>query len=283
MSINPVNCLSPIVYSLPVASAQIKGAILLAGLFLDEVTAVIEPQETRNHTELLFGLPTSEGPDGKKICSSSAYYPVPFEMIVPGDVSSAAFFIVLALLLPKSALRIENVSLNKTRTGYLHILKLMGGDITEENLRSEGGEPVGDILVRSSALRNVDISNELIANIIDEIPILTIAALFAEGDFTIRDVKELRYKESDRINAVCTNLRAAGIEVEEFDDGYAFRGMQSSFCRRAPEFLSFSDHRIAMAFSVLSLLLSTGGSIDALDSIGISNPSFFQNIETISG
>lgn len=281
MSISPVKKLRPIKYLLKIPSAQVKSAILISGLFLDETSTVLELAESRNHTELMLGLKVEKTPEGKLISVSRKNYPEACNYLIPGDISSAAFFIVLALLLPDSEIRIDGVSLNPTRAGFIAVLKEMGANIEELNLRTYNNELHGDLVVRSSELHNVVIPKEIIPNIIDEIPALSIAGLFAEGTFKITNAKELRVKECDRIAAMCHNLKLINSDVEEFPEGFTFTGRKFEI----PEditFRSFYDHRIAMSFSILSFLLKDGAKIDNLACINISNPSFFSDIQKIT-
>ncbi|MFZ2865929.1 MAG: 3-phosphoshikimate 1-carboxyvinyltransferase [Ignavibacteriaceae bacterium] len=277
-NITPAKKIMNITYEMPVASAQVKSAILIAGLHLEDETEVIENERTRNHTELMLGLPVKT--ENEKIVSSSSlkYYPTANEYFVPGDISTSAFHIVLTLLTPDSELKINSVSLNPTRTGFIEVLRLMGADIKYEDIKYSSNEPYGNVIVKSSVLKNIIISSEIIPNIIDEIPILTIAGIFAEGDFEIRNAKELRVKESDRIKSLCYNLNLLGLEVEEFDDGFIVSGrIRKSFLT----FESFKDHRIAMAFAILSMLSENGGEINDFECVNISNPKFEEQINSI--
>ncbi|MBW7841826.1 MAG: 3-phosphoshikimate 1-carboxyvinyltransferase [Ignavibacterium sp.] len=277
-NITPAKRIMNITYEMPIASAQVKSAILIAGLHLEDETEVIENERTRNHTELMLGLPVKT--ENEKIVSSSSlkYYPTANEYFVPGDISTSAFHIVLTLLTPDSELKINSVSLNPTRTGFIEVLRLMGADIKYEDIKYSSNEPYGNVIVKSSVLKNIIISSEIIPNIIDEIPILTIAGIFAEGDFEIRNAKELRVKESDRIKSLCYNLNLLGLEVEEFDDGFIVSGrIRKSFLT----FESFKDHRIAMAFAILSMLSENGGEINDFECVNISNPKFEEQINSI--
>lgn len=277
-NITPAKKIMNITYEMPVASAQVKSAILIAGLHLEDETEVIENERTRNHTELMLGLPVKT--ENEKIVSSSSlkYYPTANEYFVPGDISTSAFHIVLTLLTPDSELKINSVSLNPTRTGFIEVLRLMGADIKYEDIKYSSNEPYGNVIVKSSVLKNIIISSEIIPNIIDEIPILTIAGIFAEGDFEIRNAKELRVKESDRIKSLCYNLNLLGLEVEEFDDGFIVSGrIRKSFLT----FESFKDHRIAMAFAILSMLSENGGEVNDFECVNISNPKFEEQINSI--
>lgn len=277
--IKPSPSIKPLNYQLQVASAQVKSALILCALHLEEETIIVEPMPTRNHTEKLLGLKTESAAEGTKIFVSKKNYPHPFEMIIPSDISSAAFFIVLALLTKNSGLMLRNVSLNETRTGVIEVLKKMGGRIEIENEKEEKGERVGDIQVFSSGLKNISIQETIIPNIIDEIPILSVAGAFAEGSFKIAGAKELRVKESDRIKSLCYNFRKAGLSVVEFDDGFELSGRISD---EPIMFESFGDHRIAMAFGVMSMLMKDSGSVNEFECVGISNPNFASQIKMLS-
>ena len=270
--------INPIHYKLQVASAQVKSAMILCAIHLDEESIFTEPIPTRNHTEKLLNLRTEIVNDGTKIYVSKNNYPKPFEITVPSDISSAAFFIVLGLLTKNSEILIRNVSLNETRTGVIKILQQMGGKIEIENEREEKGEKAGDVRVYSSKLINVPIPQSIIPNIIDEIPILSIAGIFAEGNFRINNAKELRVKESDRIKSLCNNFRKAGLIVDEFEDGVELSGTVSN---KETIYESYGDHRIAMAFGVLSMLMKNGGSVNDFECVGISNPQFVAQIHNL--
>lgn len=279
INIYPAGSLNPIHYELPVASAQVKGAVLLAGMHVDGTTTVIENFPSRNHTEKMLGL-TSEVKNGKYYSYvSKKNYPEPKEYFVPGDISTAVYFIILTLLTKNSELLIKNVSLNTSRTGILEILSKMGGDIKLINQKESAGELYGDILVRSSELKNINLEDYPVVNFIDEIPVLAVAGIFAEGNFEIRTAKELRFKESDRIKAVCENLRMTGLDIEEFEDGFRLSGLLT---QRNPEFASYDDHRIAMAFGILSSLLNDGGKVNNFDCVKISNPGFINQLSRVS-
>ncbi|MBU1679931.1 MAG: 3-phosphoshikimate 1-carboxyvinyltransferase [Bacteroidetes bacterium] len=266
-------------YTLPVASAQVKSAVLLAGLFNRDYTIVREPFITRDHTENLLGLDVEVENSLRIIRVNENNYPTPKEYIVPSDISSAAFFIVLTLLLKNSEIVIKDILLNETRTGILAVLKLMGADISADNVKNYIGEPFGDLIVKSSELNNISISSEIVPNIIDEIPILSVAGLFAEGKFEIRNAEELRYKESDRINALVENYKRLGVKVENFSDGFSLEG---GVANKSTVLDSFGDHRIAMAFAVLSLLTEKEIGIENFDCVKISNPTFVKQLKSIS-
>ena len=279
LKIFPSQNLRAIKYELPVASAQLKSCLLLAGLHLAETTEIIEPVQSRNHTELMLGLKVEKTEQGNLISVNKEYYPVPKNYFVPSDISTAAFFIVLALLTKKSELRISNILLNETRAGVLEILKRMGGKIFVENVKESSGEKYGDLIVKSSALTNVEIGKEIIPNIIDEIPVLAVAGAFAEGNFKIKNAGELRKKESDRIKSLCENFKRAGLEVNEFPDGFEIAGFPN---KKQNVFESFNDHRIAMAFSVFSLISEGGGTVENFDCVSVSNPDFLKQVKTIT-
>ncbi len=274
-----VNKLIPVEYTLPIASAQVKSAVLLAGLHLEDETKVIENIQTRDHTERMLGCSIAYE-NGKKIISvSKANYPNAAEYVIPSDISTASFFIVLTLLAKDSELVLKDVSLNHTRTGILDILKRMGAGIVFENVRNIAGEDLGDIVVKSSSLNNIEIEKELIPNIIDEIPILSVAGLFANGYFVIENAEELRFKESDRIKSLCHNYKLLGLNVDEFEDGFRISG---EIKNENVIFESFGDHRIAMAFAVLSSLLFEETEIKDFECVSISNPEFLKQLRSIT-
>ena len=272
--------LNPITYELPIPSAQVKSAILLAGLHSDKITKVIESYQTRDHTERMLGLDVKKHQLKSVISVSKNNYPVPQKYFVPADISTSAFFILPVLILKNSKITIRNISLNPTRTPLLHLLKEMGAKITTAETGASSNEAYGDVTVFTSELNNIKISKEVIASIIDEIPALAIAGIFAEGDFEIRNAEELRVKESDRISALCYNLSLLGLNVEEFKDGFKISGKIKN---RKPIFKSFGDHRIAMAFGILSCLLDEGGKVDSFESVSVSNPGFIDQIKSITG
>ncbi len=280
MRIEPSNNIAPINYVLPIPSAQIKSAIVLSALHLDEPSTIIENLPSRNHTELMLNLRVEQKDSQNIITASKKNYPNPFEIFVPGDISSAAFFIVLTLLSKDSELTINNVSLNPQRAYYVELLKQMGADIEIQPVKSSLGEPIGNLIVRSSKLKNITIPASAIPLIIDELPVLTICGLMAEGDFEFLHAAELRVKESDRISAMVKNLRALGVEVEEFPDGLHIVKSENQL-NESPVFDSFGDHRIAMSFGILSLILESGGSINNFECVNISNPDFVKQIQGI--
>lgn len=243
--------LQSIRYKLPVSSAQVKSSLLLAGMYADGPTTIIEPEQSRDHTErLLTFLGASLRTEGLEVSIHPCSQLQPFHFRVPGDISSAAFFIVAALLVPNSSLLIRSVGVNPTRTGCIDILRAMGGKIDLIDERIECGEPVADIYVQSSDLIATTIAGDMIPRCIDEIPVLAVAAALANGTTTIRDAKELRVKESDRIATMATELRKCGVEIVEHDDGMTITGgrpLHGAVCD------SHGDHRVVMSLAVAGL------------------------------
>ncbi|MFA5803525.1 MAG: 3-phosphoshikimate 1-carboxyvinyltransferase [Melioribacteraceae bacterium] len=278
LTIHPAEKFSPIIYEMPVASAQVKSSLLLAGLHLEEEICVIESEQTRNHTEVMLGLRVEEKEGKRFIYSSRKNYPSAQNYFVPSDISSAAFFMVLTLLAKNSEVILRHVSLNDTRTGILKVLKEMGSEIEIGNQQKSNNELYGDLIVRSSELHSIEIPKEIIPNIIDEIPILSVASILGIGKFEIRNASELRVKESDRISALVQNYKMLGLRVEEFPDGFSVSG---TIQNENPMFESFYDHRIAMAFAILSMFLKNGGSISNFDCVKISNPQFLEQVKSL--
>lgn len=272
--------LKAIDYAPPVASAQVKSCVLLAGLFADGATTVIEKTPTRNHTELMMrecgaAIEIAEAADGRRISvEGRRSLRALGDYTVAGDLSSASFFIVAALIAPDSELRLRHIGINPSRTALIDVLKSIGAKIEIENSRTAHGEPVADILARSSELEgDLELSGAVIANLIDEIPILAVAATQLRGSLAIRDARELRVKESDRIRSIVDNLRRTGAELEEFDDGFRLAGRQR--LRGAP-IDSFDDHRIAMAFAVAGLIAEGRTEIANADAASVSLPEFYR-------
>ncbi|RMF83652.1 MAG: 3-phosphoshikimate 1-carboxyvinyltransferase, partial [Nitrospirae bacterium] len=240
--------LTGIEYRSPVASAQVKSCLLLAGLSAEGRTAVHEPAASRDHTERIlpaFGIPVERLPDGAAVTGGGR--PRAAELTVPGDLSSAAFFLVAAALAEGSRLTVEGVGVNPTRTGVLDCLEAMGAEIERLGEREQGGEPVADLVVRGRGLAGIEIGGELMVRAIDEFPVLAVAACFAEGETLFRDAAELRVKESDRIAAMAEAIRAIGGEVEERPDGLVVHGRRHLPGGRVR---SHGDHRVAMAMAV---------------------------------
>jgi len=267
--------LKGISYRLPVASAQVKSALLLAGLYASGETEVIEPEPTRDHTERMLGyMGVSLQRNGESITIKPQEKDFEGRDIsVPADISSAAFFMVAALINPGSEVLIRNVGVNPLRTGVIDILKDMGGDISLLDEREVSGEPVADLLVKSSALKGVTIGGALIPRAIDELPVVAAAAAYAEGTTVIKDAAELRVKETDRIKAIATELGKMGAAVEEFEDGMSITGMErlsGAACE------SWGDHRIAMAVAVAASRAEGETEIDDAEAVAVSFPEFFE-------
>jgi 3-phosphoshikimate 1-carboxyvinyltransferase len=271
----------PIEYRLPVASAQVKSAVLLAGLNTPGITTVIEPVPTRDHSERMlrgFGADLSveieaNGTRVIRLVGEAELKPQTIE--VPGDPSSAAFFIVAALVVPGSELKIQNVGLNPTRAGIIEVLRQMGGSIEEVNRREVGGEPVADLLVRHSALKGIEIDPAIAPSMIDEFPALFVAAALAEGTTVTSGLEELRVKESDRITVMATALTAAGVPVRETEDGLVIEGTGGDPLPGTGEAIATHlDHRIAMSMAVAGLASRAGVEVDDTRPIATSFPAF---------
>lgn len=272
--------LTGINYSSPVASAQVKSALLLAGLYAEGETLVTEPHRSRDHSERMlahFGADLRVTETGAAVSGGRELEGR--EIVVPGDISSAAFFLVAGLIVPGSELLITGVGVNPTRTGIIDILQAMGGDIQLLNRREVSGEPVADLLVRSSSLKGIEIGGEVVPRAIDEFPVVGIAAAFAEGTTTIRDARELRVKETDRIVASAANLRLAGIMVEETPDGMIVTGRgHLDGCTVD----SRGDHRIAMAMLIGGLAATGPVTVTDTACIATSFPSFLSLLERVA-
>lgn len=264
-------------YHSPVASAQVKSCILLAGLYADGKTSVTEPVLSRNHTELMlsaFGAEvTSNG-------TTASILPEPhlngLQIEVPGDISSAAYFIAAGLLVPDSEILIQNVGINPTRDGILKVACAMGGNIKKLNERTVSGEAVCDLLITSSDLKGTTIDGELIPTLIDEIPMLAVMAAFADGTTIIKDASELKVKESNRIETVADNLRRMGADVTPTEDGMIIRGNRNAL--HEADFDSYLDHRIAMSFAVAALALQKICTMKDAECVNISYPTFYKDL-----
>ncbi len=267
--------LNGITYELPVASAQVKSAILLAGLYADSPTTVIQPGPARDHTERMLrslGVDISEdGADGNTITVIPNQQLHPLDMTVPGDVSSAAFLLVAGLLTPDSNLTVKGVNLNPTRTGIIDVLTEMGADIALTNVSEQAGEPIGDIRLRTSQLRGIEVGGETVVRMIDEFPILMVAALRAEGETLVRDAKELRVKETDRIAVMAAELRKMGAEIDEREDGFRIIGPQSLTGAIVD---GHDDHRIAMSLTIAGIVSAEGAVVTDAACAGDSFPGF---------
>lgn len=273
--------LQPVNYAMPVASAQVKSAILLAGLYADGVTEIVEPSKSRDHTErMLQSFGAHIIVDGLKVRIQGAPDLKSLDIQVPGDFSSAAFFIVGALLIENSDLMIREVGINPTRTGIIRVLKEMGAQIEIINQKDVSGEPVADIYCKGgSELKSIEISKDHIPLLIDEFPILCVAATQAVGTTIIRGAEELRVKESDRISSISTELRKMGAIVEEFSDGLNIKGKTTL---KGATVESHGDHRIAMALSIAALIADGTTIINGISSVSISFPGFFEALKKLT-
>ena len=265
-----------ITYSTPVASAQVKSSILLAGLYADGQTSVTEPALSRNHTELMLsGFGADICSDGLTATITPGNELYAQQIFVPGDISSAAYFLAAGLLVPGSELLIRNVGINPTRAGILTVIRAMGGNLTVLNERACAGEPVADLLVSASSLHGTTVEGNLIPALIDEIPMIAVMAAFANGQTVIRDAAELKVKESDRIATVTAGLRAMGCDITPTDDGMIIRGGKTL---HGAEIDSYLDHRIAMSFAVAALAADGVTSIKDADCVKISYPNFYDDL-----
>lgn len=274
--------LRPTHYQSPIASAQVKSCVLLAGLLTEGTTTVTEPALSRDHSERMlkaFGAKVLVDPE---TCSASVVGPTRLtgqSVVVPGDISSAAFWLVAGAIVPDSDLTIENVGINPTRTGVLEVLQAMGADITQENVREVAGEPVADLRVRSGArLRGCTIAGDLIPRLIDEIPILAVAAVFAEGKTIVKDAEELRVKESDRITVMATQLNRMGATVSELPDGMEITGGTPLTGTTVD---SHTDHRIAMSLAIAALNATGTTTIERAEAAAISYPEFTYTLSNV--
>lgn len=275
--------LKPIHYQSPIASAQVKSCILLAGLMADGKTTVTEPALSRDHSERMlraFGAEVEVDPETISATVTGQARLQGQTVVVPGDISSAAFWLVAGAIVPGSDLTVENVGINPTRTGILEALQAMGADITLENEREVAGEPVADLRVRHSALKATRIAGDIIPRLIDEIPVLAVAAAFAEGTTVIQDAEELRVKESDRITVMANQLNAMGARVTELPDGMEITG-GTPLTGTAVD--SYTDHRIAMSLAIAALNAAGTTTIHRAEAASISYPDFVATLKQIVG
>ncbi len=266
-------------YDSPVASAQVKSCVLLAGLYADGETSVTEPYVSRNHTELMlnaFGgscttLGTTATVTSDPVLTGQ-------KIVVPGDISSAAYFLVAGLIAENSEITIKNVGINPTRDGIIDVIKMMGGDIAFTNVNADSGEPTADITVKTSSLKGCVIEGDIIPKLIDEIPVIAILACFAEGETVIKDAAELKVKESNRIDVMVNNLSAMGADITGTDDGMIIRGGKPL---HSAVIHSKKDHRIAMSFAVAAMCAE--GETEILDAncVNISYPDFYRDLENL--
>ena len=277
---------SPITYKLPVASAQVKSAVLFAGLNAEGRTTVIETSQSRDHTERLFngfGVPVTTNSDLSVVLDGPARF-TGGAIRIPGDISSAAYFVAAAMLLPESELTIEDVGLNPTRAAFLSVLSSWGAQISTADVQTDRNEPYGTIEVRGGITKNASedertLKRAMIPSLIDELPLLAVVGSQIPGGIRITDAGELRHKESDRLASTALNLRAMGAEVEEFEDGLAVSGPVRL---RGARIDSHGDHRIAMAFSIAALIADGESEIDGSECVAISFPEFFGLLESVA-
>jgi 3-phosphoshikimate 1-carboxyvinyltransferase len=278
LAISPVSRLQAVEHRPQVASAQVKSALLLAGLFADGPTTVVEPAATRDHTERLLramGVPVQSADRAVSVSPVDRLRCVDVE--VPGDFSSAAFWLVLGVLHPSAEVRVENVGLNPTRTGLLTVLERMGANIQLEDERDVAGEPVADLVATSSRLKGTTVEGDLVPLAIDEISLIALLGLFADGETIVKDAGELRAKESDRLAVVANGLSALGGDVTATNDGWRIRASQL----KAARVDSAGDHRMAMLFA-LAGALGDGADIVGAESVSISYPSFWADLRRLT-
>ena len=273
--------LKPISYNSPVASAQVKSALILASICSGVELALSEPYPSRNHTEIMLrqcGVNISNQGNSIRLERNAKLNGAVFS--VPGDFSSAAFFITAALMLPESEITLRDVGLNPTRTGFLNVLKKMGADISVTPAENLSGESQGDITVRQSKLKAVTITANDVPSIIDELPLIGILATVAEGTTLVSGASELRVKESDRISSLVSGLQNIGIEANELDDGFSVEGGQKISGGKVD---AGNDHRIAMSFAIAGLASEKGVTVEGSEAVSVSYPSFFSDLEKLSG
>jgi 3-phosphoshikimate 1-carboxyvinyltransferase len=274
-------------HEIPVASAQVKSCLLFAGLFADGPVSVVEPGRSRDHTERLFGACGVEvgvedlrGGVRRVGLRPPEGLEVPAEIFVPGDVSSAAFWVAAALVVEGSEVRIKGVGLNPTRTGFLDILRGMGADLETSNVREDRtGEPVGELVVRHSKLRSVKVGADDVPGAVDELPLLALVGAFAEGETVVEGAEELRVKETDRISAVCEEFRKVGVEIEEREDGFVVGGAGAIRGGRAS---SRGDHRLAMGLGVAGLASREGVEVEDMAASSVSYPNFLEDLGRVA-
>lgn len=262
-------------YKMPVASAQVKTAIILAGLYADGETVIHEIEKSRDHTELMLSAMGADlTVDNLDITVKPTNDLTAVNVDVPGDISSAAFFLVLGAIMPNSQITVTNVGINPTRTGIIDVLKDMGADITLENVHTSAGETVADITVRSSSLKGTTVGGDIIPRLIDELPIIAVAAVFADGQTVIKDAQELKVKETNRIRAIVDEFNKCGIDITETDDGMIINGGKSI---HGADFKTYGDHRMAMSLTVLAQLANGESTLDDSDCACVSYPTFFDD------
>jgi 3-phosphoshikimate 1-carboxyvinyltransferase len=271
--------LQGITYQSPVSSAQVKSAILLAGLSASGTTTVLEPSVSRDHTERMlsaFGVQVNRQFNEASIKGGQQLSAT--HVTVPGDISSAAFFLAAALMVPSSMITIENVGLNPTRTGIIDVFRAMGAEVTVDEQQESSGEPIGSITITSDGLKGIEIGGELIPRLIDEIPIIAVVATQAKGKTIIRDAAELKVKETNRISTTANELRKLGAQIEETEDGLIIEGptpLQGGICD------SHGDHRIGMAMAIAGLATEEAVVVNGADAIQVSFPGFYELLKQL--
>jgi 3-phosphoshikimate 1-carboxyvinyltransferase len=272
--------LKGIEYKLPVASAQVKSAILLAGLQAEGETTVIEPEKTRDHTERMIRLFGGEViSEGNAVSVKGGQQLTATHVNVPGDISSAAFFLVAGAIVPNSSIKLTNVGLNPTRTGILDVLKAMGANMTIEEYDSNSGEPAGNITIKTSSLTGTVLSGDLIPRLIDEIPIIALLASQAEGKTVIKDAAELKVKETNRIDTVVNELKKLGANIDATEDGMIIHGKSGKL--KGETVSSHGDHRIGMMLAVAALISTGEVYLDQSEAIAVSYPQFFADLHSL--
>ena len=272
--------LNAIEYDLKVASAQVKSAILIAGLYANGRTAVRSPRQSRDHTErMMRHMGAVVDIDGLTVSVQTSNLSAT-NVRVPGDISSAAFWMVAGAAHPNASIRLTNVGINPSRTGVIEVLRSMGASLRMENVVEDALEPAADIVVESSDLRGVEIANDIIPQVIDELPVLALAAARAKGETVIRNAEELRVKESDRITATVTGLAGLGVDIEETPDGMVIRGGRKL---RGTNVKSFGDHRIAMTMGIAGTISDGETAIEEADAADVSYPTFWSTLDSVSG
>lgn len=267
-------------HTMAVASAQVKTALILAGLYADGETIIHEPVKSRNHTELMLSAMNAPiSVSGSTVTVSAADKLEPQHLTVPADISSAAFFMAAAAIIPNSSVTVTNVGINPTRAGIIDVFRAMGADISIENTRLSSGEPAADITVSSSSLHGTVIEGEIIPRLIDELPIIAVMAAFASGQTVIKDAAELKVKETNRIRAVVDEFKKCGIDITETEDGMIINGGSPV---HGADFCTYSDHRMAMSLTILAQNADGNSSLDDADCVRISYPSFFEDLYSLS-
>ncbi len=262
-------------YKMTVASAQVKTAILLAGLYADGDTIVHEKEKSRDHTELMLSAMGADlNVDGNDITLRPGNELKGQDIEVPGDISSAAFFMVLGAVMPNSCITIKNVGINPTRTGIIDVFNAMGADMQLINKRIVTGEEVADIVIKTSDLHGTEIGGDIIPRLIDELPVIAVAAVFAEGTTVIKDAQELKVKETNRIRAVVDEFSKCGIDITETDDGMIINGRKPI---KGADFKTYGDHRMAMSLSILAQLADGDSTLDDSECVAVSYPTYFDD------